>query len=173
MSWSTKALANSSWLALILLFSTAAYPTGMQALGNDSYAHIEQSYAGLPFLVVLWSLDCPPCMKELELLSRVHQTHPEFKIVLINTDGIEVSNEAESLLAPFNLNSTDTWIFASEEVERLRFSIDPHWHGELPRSYLYRDNKRLAHSGLIDQTQLRDWLNLVLPATRRLPALGS
>ena len=156
-------------LALALAFSAAAYPAGMHAFGNDSYARIEHSLAGFPFLVVLWSLDCPPCMTELDMLSRVRQEYPNFKIVLINTDGLEASNDAESMLAPLRLNSADTWIFASEETEKLRFSIDPQWYGELPRSYLYRDNERRGHSGLIDEARLRDWLDSVLPAARERP----
>ena len=166
MSRFTRALTARFWLVLALLFSAAAYPSDMQALGNDSYVRIEQSYAGLPFLVALWSLDCPPCMKELDMLSRVHQEYPNFKIVLINTDGLDANDDAESLLASFRLNSADTWIFASEETEKLRFSVDPQWYGELPRSYLYRDNERRGHSGLIDETLLRDWLDSVLPESR-------
>lgn len=160
---SIKIFAISFWLALSLLISATAYPAGMQRLENDSYAQIEHAYAGLPFIVTLWSLDCPPCMKELAILSRVHRKYPQFRIVLINTDGIEASEEAEALLAPFELNSANSWIFASEQIEKLRFSIDPQWYGELPRSYLYQNNERWGHSGLIDQTRLWDWLDSVLP----------
>lgn len=152
------------WLLLALLPSAAAYPAGMQAMGNDSYAKIEHSNTGLPFLVALWSLDCPPCMKELEILDRVHQKYPHFKIVLINIDGIEAIDDAESRLASFRLGSVNNWIFASEQAEKLRFSIDPQWYGELPRSYLYQNGKRRGHSGLIDETRLWSWLDSLLPA---------
>lgn len=135
----------------------------MQSFDNDSYARIEQSYTGLPFLVALWSLDCPPCMRELEMLGRVHQEHPDFKLVLINTDGVEARDDAKSLLASFRLNSADSWIFASEQTEKLRFSIDPQWYGELPRSYLFQNGIRQGHSGPIDETRLRDWLDSMLP----------
>lgn len=164
MSRFTRALTTRLLLALALLLSSAACPAGMQALGNDSYALIENSYAGRPFLVALWSLDCPPCMQELEMLSRVHQEYPDFKIVLINTDGVEANDDAESLLVSFRLDSVDSWIFSSQQTEKLRFSIDPQWYGELPRSYLYRDNKRRGHSGLMDEDQLQDWLDSVLRA---------
>ena len=40
-----------------------------------------------------------------------------------------------------------------------RYAIDPAWRGELPRSYLFdAAHKRAAHSGLMNETQLRDWL---------------
>ncbi|MFK8049859.1 MAG: TlpA family protein disulfide reductase [Halioglobus sp.] len=159
LSSSNNLLFTRSWLVLLLLFSAAARPAGMQALGAESYAGIEKTYAGHSFLVALWSLDCPPCMKELEMLERVHRAYPDFKIVLINTDGVEASEEAEALLEQYELNSADTWIFAPEETEKLRFSIDRQWYGELPRSYLYRDNARQSHSGLIDEAQLRNWLD--------------
>lgn len=162
---SIKVLASSVWLTLLVLLSAPTYPAAMQALGYGSYAQIELSYAGLPFIVALWSLDCPPCMKELEMLSHVHRKYPEFAIVLINTDGVDANNEAESLLTSFNLNSTDAWIFGSQQAEKLRFSIDPQWYGELPRSYLYQNDERRGHSGLIDQARLLEWLDSVLPAS--------
>lgn len=109
-------------------------------------------------LVTIWSLDCPPCMKELDLLGRMKEKHPGFKLVLINSDGIEAAQEAEERLSSFGLPLNDSWIFASEQVERLRFSIDPQWYGELPRSYVYDKGERAGYSGLIDETWLQGWL---------------
>lgn len=167
----TSVLTTRFSLALALLLSSAAYPADLKPLGDHSYAQIENSYAKLPFLVALWSLECPPCMKELEVLGRAHREYPDFKIVLINTDGIDTKDDADSLLQSFGLNSADTWIFASEQTEKLRFSIDPQWHGELPRSYLYQKSERQGHSGLMDESQLRAWLESVLPLDGKLPNL--
>lgn len=109
-------------------------------------------------LVTIWSLDCPPCMKELDLLGRMKEKYPGFKLVLINSDGLGTAQEAEALLSSFGLALNDSWIFASDEVERLRYSIDPQWYGELPRSYIYDKGERTGHSGLIDEAWLHGWL---------------
>ena len=43
--------------------------------------------------------------------------------------------------------------------ERLRFAIDPRWHGELPRTYLYdRAHVVQAVSGVIPPEQLTKWV---------------
>ncbi len=151
-----------SWLGLpvvlTVVFAIAAHSAVLKPFSQQSYAQIEHAYAGLPALVVIWSLDCPPCMEELDLLGKLKQEYPEFNLILINTDGMDAQKEVGVLLASFNLSFVDSWIFASEQVERLRFSIDPQWYGELPRSYLYNGVMRLSHSGLIDEVWLRGWL---------------
>jgi iron complex outermembrane receptor protein len=44
------------------------------------------------------------------------------------------------------------------DIERLRFSIDPTWHGELPRSYFYAaDDSFKAHSGILTEEKLQEF----------------
>ena len=67
--------------------------------------------------------------------------------------------EIRAALQRFGLAHIDTWVFADDVPERLRYAIDPAWRGELPRSYLFdAAHRRVAHSGLINEAQLRDWL---------------
>lgn len=144
---------------LILLATTlpaaASQPLPFTA---GSFSDIEKQYTGEPFLVVLWSLECPPCYKELALLGRSRQEHPGLPLVIVSTDDIDHAEEAEQVLARYGLDDTRWWMFADPFVERLRHSIDPQWRGELPRSYFYTpDRAREAHSGLIDEGQLREW----------------
>lgn len=154
----TRAFVARYWLAPLMLLC-ASQATAMRPLEEHSYAQIEQAYAGLPLLVAVWSLDCPPCRKELDMLGRLKQEYSGFNLVLINTDGVELASEAEALLSTFDLSSAEAWIFATDQLERLRYSIDPQWYGELPRSYLYYRGERQGYSGLIDELQLREWLD--------------
>jgi thiol-disulfide isomerase/thioredoxin len=142
-----------------MCISAAALSAFQRPFGRDSYAQIEQAYAGLPLMVAIWSLECPPCMKELEMLGELKLKYPGFNLVLINTDGLEAVVEAEALLSSFGLSSADAWIYASDQPEQLRFSIDPQWYGELPRSYVYHDGQRQGSSGLIDKMRLQEWLS--------------
>lgn len=161
MSPLTRGRTARRWIALAILVGTLAQAAAMTPFDEGSFVQIEQANKGKPMLVAIWSLDCPPCMKELELLGRLKEKYPGFNLVLISTDGIEATEEAEALLNAFGLPLGDSWIFASEQIERLRFSIDPQWYGELPRSYLYDKGERAGHSGLIDQALLQGWLESI------------
>ncbi len=158
----TRGCAARALLAVATIVATLAQAAVINSFDESSFAQIEQANAGKPMLVTIWSLDCPPCMKELDLLGRMKEKYPGFKLVLINSDGIEAAQEAEALLSSFGLPLNDSWIFASEQVERLRFSIDPQWYGELPRSYVYDKGVRQGYSGLIDEAWLQSWLQTAL-----------
>ena len=49
-------------------------------------------------------------------------------------------------------------MFADSFAERLRFSIDPNWYGELPRSYFFDESHEFkAHSGIVSEALLAEW----------------
>ena len=51
-----------------------------------SYETILKRYQGRPFLMVFWSLDCPPCFQELTMLGKLIENYPAFNLVLVSTD---------------------------------------------------------------------------------------
>ena len=54
-------------------------------------------------------------------------------------------------------------MFADSFVERLRFSIDANWYGELPRSYFFDvNNKMRSHSGIVSKELLAGWFTTPL-----------
>ena len=56
----------------------------------------------------------------------------------------------------------DAWSFGRESPERLRFTLDPKWRGEKPRSYWYdASGNRSAYSGLIKPGKLEEWRRAV------------
>ncbi|MBE9539252.1 MAG: hypothetical protein IMF06_09235 [Proteobacteria bacterium] len=57
------------------------------------------------------------------------------------------------------MEKVDSWIFSGDFAEKIRYNIDPSWHGELPRSYFYSaDHTRQAHSGTLSEQMLIRWL---------------
>jgi len=51
-------------------------------------------------------------------------------------------------------------MFADSFVEKLRFSIDANWYGELPRSYFFdNEHEMKSHSGIISRELLSDWFS--------------
>lgn len=147
-----------------LLFAPAGAAAELQPFTADSFATIKERHDGRPFLVVLWSLECPPCYKELALLGRWRKNGGELPLVLISTDPVDRRDAARQTLARFELGDAPAWIFADTFVERLRHSIDPQWRGELPRSYFYdAGHRRTAHSGVLDKAQLQQWADRTGP----------
>jgi thiol-disulfide isomerase/thioredoxin len=129
----------------------------IQGFGPQTFAQIKAEFAGKPFVVSLWSVDCAPCRVELDMLGQIKQADPDFPLVVISTDAITNREDAADILDEYQLADEVTWMFADNFVERLRFSIDPGWFGELPRSYFYdAEHNMSAHSGILTEAKLRE-----------------
>lgn len=125
----------------------------------DSLQTIEKLNSGRPFLLVLWSIDCPPCREELDLLSKMTKRHPNLHLVLVSTDTMESSGQVTNLLASHQLDKIDSWVFSEAGAERLRYEIDADWYGEIPRIYFYdRAHHRTGVSGSLKAGQIEAWL---------------
>ena len=102
-------------------------------------------------------------MVELDLLGRLRNQYPDLPLVLVSTDDIAIQADAEDFLKDYGLEDMTSWMFADDYAEPLRFSIDPQWFGELPRSYHFdAEHQFQAHSGIMTEAQLRTWLGLPL-----------
>lgn len=138
--------------------STAAHGEQLR-FGADSLADVERRYAGERFIAVLWSLDCAPCRRELELLGDLRRAEPDLKVVLIATDGPEHEPAVTEVLGAYDLSDAESWIFADANVEKLRYAVDPAWFGEMPRAYLYEpDSTRRGISGPLAKNAVLEWL---------------
>lgn len=159
--YSARFKANARRLAALFLSAVAlsAHADNIQNFDTQSFAQIKQQYAGKAFVLSLWSIDCAPCRVELKLLGELKKREPDFPLVVISTDPIENREEAADILDDYGLKDIATWMFADAFVERLRYSVDPTWHGELPRSYFFRaDNRIESHSGVLTPEQLEGFL---------------
>lgn len=156
-------------LAAVLSYSLCSDTHGSDILAFDrsSLQHIEQRHAGSPFIVVFWASDCAPCLNELELLRTFAEDHPEIPLVLVATDGMQDLAAVEQILEDSSIPSPETWQFAAESIEKLRYSVDPQWSGEVPRSYLYDGQlNRISVSGRLQDKRLNQWLDTVLPRSQ-------
>lgn len=144
------------WLAL---GAACALAGELRPFAADSLPAIQKQFAGRPFILTLWSLTCHHCVKELQTLGRLARSGRSLPLVIVSTDTPAEAREIRAALKRFGLGRFDTWVFADAVPERLRHAIDPAWRGELPRSYLFDPaHRREAHSGLMNEAQLRDWL---------------
>ena len=105
-----------------------------------SYQKILQETANQGFMLVIWSLDCSTCIKDMELLSSIHKSRPALKIILLSTDEPSANPQIQALLAKYQLADLENWVFADDNSQKLRYEIDPSWYSELPRSYFFSAN---------------------------------
>ena len=148
-------------LALALL-SALILPAAAQELKPfvaGSIKEITATQLGKPFILGMWSLTCTHCREELALLSDLVKKYPDLDLVLIATDTPEEEEAISATLRQSRLGVAQAWVFADPFSERLRFEIDPKWHGELPRTYLYDPSHKVqAFSGKPDALQMEQWL---------------
>ncbi|OUS28616.1 hypothetical protein A9Q99_11415 [Gammaproteobacteria bacterium 45_16_T64] len=106
-------------------------------------------------LVVLWSVDCPPCFDELAMLEKLLKQYPELPVTFVSTDDdSERYEEVDSTYRRFAGN-TKAWVFGDGMAAALRYAIDPAWSGVLPRSYFVdREGERHGHSGVLKEAQV-------------------
>lgn len=124
-----------------------------------SYSQILEQRKNKSFILILWSLDCPSCYKELEMLGKFKEEHSEIDMVLVSTDINATQDELQIVLKKYKLDKVESWVFSGDSEERLRFEIDSRWYGDLPRSYFFKktDEKQLV-SGIIIKEKLLAWM---------------
>lgn len=142
------------------IVTAAAADDSFRPFTATSFAEIKAAHAGQEFLVGLWSVDCPPCLVELDMMGEILEHNPDLPFVLISTDPIADREWAYDFLLDFGLARRESWMFADSFEERLRFSIDPNWYGELPRSYFFdADHQMQSHSGIMTRELLEQWFS--------------
>ena len=115
---------------------------------------------GKQWLMILWSVDCPACFKEMALIQKLKNNFGKLPVVFINADdNDEVMIERAKILDGYRLDALDNYYFIDGQSQQSRYLIDPNWYGELPRSYFFDKNgKFYGKSGLIDEKLLKRWL---------------
>lgn len=130
------------------------------AFNKTKLSTIKTQNMGKQWLMLLWSVDCPPCFKELAIVQKLQRQHDDLAVVIINTDANdETEQERESIIEKFELNNLSNFHFVDGQGDQSRFVIDPNWYGELPRSYFVESSGKFhGKSGLVDQALLTKWL---------------
>lgn len=142
-----------------------ANDAALKPFQRGSAKAIVEARAGRPFILTFWSVECVHCRAELEQLAALSKAHPQLDVVLVSTDSVAASREVSGVLRQYDLPRAERWVFADDFTERLRFEVDPRWHGELPRSYLHGPGKAVEGiTGKIDAQRLVPWLESVLEA---------
>ena len=122
------------------------------AFVSGSYQQILASNANRPFMLVVWSINCPSCLKDMELLSSIHKNRPELKMVMLAADDLSAAEQVQQILEKNQLSDIENWVYAEENTQKLQFEIDPKWYGELPRTYFFdKAHQRAGVSGVLSK----------------------
>jgi hypothetical protein len=147
-----KLLMMATLPAVVTLCAGAVASPTIASFNSDGMTRVLASEAGHPFVLLVWSLDCTFCHTSMTNLAAA-KNRGDFDVVAVAIESAdEPGNTAAITTTTSKLGErTAIWAFGDQPPERLRFQIDPKWHGELPRSYWYdaKGQRIAAHSGLI------------------------
>jgi thiol-disulfide isomerase/thioredoxin len=139
-------------LLTIMAQATPAETAGLKPFVAGSYRHLLDSNAQKPFMLVIWSITCSSCLKDMALLNKMHKVNPKINMVMLSTDDVSATEQVQQILAKNELTGLENWLFADENPQKLRYEIDPRWYGELPRTYfLNKNHEREGVSGVLSQ----------------------
>lgn len=142
------------FLAAALLVCLAGFAQAqekfIQTFNSGSLPQILRENAAQPFVLAIWSVDCPSCLKDMLVINEIRQKHPDLKIIMLSTDEPTAMQTVKGILARNGLMDVENWIFGTVDAQKLRYEIDPSWYGELPRTYFYNaSGNRTAKSGAL------------------------
>jgi thiol-disulfide isomerase/thioredoxin len=147
--------------AVLAMCAGAASAVELRPFVQGSWQELRRIHAGRPTIVHFWGVTCGPCRIEMPEWGRLLRERPDMNLVLIDAD--LVPNEPHSviaMLAKTGVNAAEQWIFDDDYVERLRYEIDPQWHGEIPYTiFISRDGTTTTVAGAADVSQVRAWLD--------------
>jgi thiol-disulfide isomerase/thioredoxin len=147
-------------LAAALMLATSVSAAELRPFDAKSPEAIRAANAGKPFVLAFWSVYCEPCREEMALWKSMRHKYPEVPVILVATDPPEERAMVEKFLARFSPGPVQTWTFADDFAERVRFAVDRSWRGELPRTYFFDASHRpLARSGIPDRAWVEDWFS--------------
>ncbi len=125
----------------------------------DTPAALHAQYAGRPYILAFWSLECGHCQGELRTFAEWLRRRPELPLVLVATDTPEQLSAIGQRLAELGLAEADSRVFDDAMSDRLRFAVDRKWRGELPRTYFFDAAHRATPvSGAVDDKLLAEWV---------------
>ena len=125
---------------------------------TGGWSNLVKSANGAPMVVHFWGVTCPSCIKEMPQWGSFLKSHPNAKIVFIQVD--DVSPESmQKMLTKANLENANNYYVVAPFDERLRYEIDPKWHGETPTTILIdKNSKATRKTGLMNSQELQTWM---------------
>ena len=143
--------------ALTLSFSGSglADTVSLKPYQAGDWKLISKAGNGAPLAVHFWGVTCPACVKEMPQWGQFLKNNPNAKVIFIQVD--DVSQDAiKKMLNKAGLDKANNYYVAAPFDERLRYEIDPQWHGETPTTIMIdKSGKATRKTGGVDFRKLQ------------------
>lgn len=141
-------------LAIGLINFACAEKVNLKPYQSGDWSTLMKTANGAPMAVHFWGVTCPACVKEMPLWGGFLKANPKAKVVFIQVD--DVSPESmQKMLIKAGLEGANNYYIAAPFDERLRYEIDPKWHGETPTTiFIDKNGKATRKTGLVNFKQL-------------------
>ena len=145
------------WLASVLIFLTGiagAATAPLKPYQYGDWSRLIKLGNGAPMAIHFWGVTCPACIKEMPQWGAFIKRYPNAKVIFIQVD--DVSPEMmQKMLNKAGLEKANNYYVSAGFDERLRYEVDPKWHGETPTTiFIDQNGKASRKTGLIDFQQL-------------------
>ena len=151
-------------ITYIIFSSVLAYAAQAQTLlpfDATSLATLKKTHAGKPFVLSFWALHCEPCRDEMTEWRAVKAKHPALAVELVSTDTPKDAAMIDAYFAKYPPGAVRRWVFADAYTERVRYSVDKTWRGEMPKTYFFdAAHKVEVKSGKVDRAWVESWLRV-------------
>ncbi|MBU3622206.1 TlpA disulfide reductase family protein [Polynucleobacter sp. AP-Latsch-80-C2] len=147
------------WLSFIFLMTLAmqtvnADPMRIKPYQAGDWSGLVKTANGAPMAIHFWGVTCPACVKEMPQWGTFLKRNPSAKVIFIQVDDV-TPEMMQKMLSKAGLEKANNYYVASPFDERLRYEIDPKWHGETPTTiFIDQNGKTSRKTGLIHFQQL-------------------
>jgi len=126
---------------------------------QGDWAAVLQSADGKPMAVHIWGVTCAPCMKEMPQWGKFLEKNKKDRAIFLQVDDVSLGMMSKMLMKA-HLDHADNYYLVGSFDERLRYEIDPKWHGETPITILIdADGKKSIETGPINFIELARWFS--------------
>ena len=150
------------WLFFMIVLSmiglAAADNTSLKPYQSGDWRSVMKVASGAPLVVHFWGVTCPTCVKEMPQWGRFLRAHPKAAVVFVQVDDVS-TDSIKKMLSKAGLESANNYYVVGPFDERLRFEIDPQWHGETPTTIMINKAGKVSRkTGLVDFQSLEKFL---------------
>jgi thiol-disulfide isomerase/thioredoxin len=125
---------------------------------SGDWSSLVKSANGAPIAIHFWGVTCPACVKEMPLWGNFLKNNQNTKVIFIQVDDV-TPESMQKMLNKAGLEKANNYFVVGPFDERLRYEIDPKWHGETPTTMLIDKNgKATRKTGLMNFQQLQSSL---------------
>ena len=149
-------------LAMGIVHLAFADKLNLKPYQSGDWSSLVKIANGTPIAIHFWGVTCPACVKEMPLWGNFLKSNQNAKVIFIQVDDV-TPESMQKMLNKAGLEKANNYHVVGPFDERLRYEIDPKWHGETPTTILIDKNgKATRKTGLMNF----QWLQSSLIAGR-------